>query len=272
MVEFFTTHDGMYVASDLAVSRWSPNQLHGVGVCGLLALEAEKHSPGTGFVPARISVDLFQQVTREPITLHSAVVRAGNRIKVVDSWLVQQDQTRARATVTFLAATDDPPGTVWQPPRTLPAPAERRDDPQGAAPLFKSGDADWITDFGAARDAERKVTWQNLPPLVAGEPFTPFQRAAAIGDLTNLVCHWGSRGVGYINADMTLTLSRLPVGPELGMQALDHVGNAGVAVSTATMYDREGPLGTCVITAVANDRRRSVPVPRGEPVPATAEG
>ncbi|MGW5439352.1 acyl-CoA thioesterase domain-containing protein [Nocardia asteroides] len=270
-MEFFTVRDGMYVASDLAVSRWSPNQLHGVGVCGLLAVEAEKHSPGDGFIPARISVDLFQQVTRDPIALESTVVRAGNRIKVVDSRLVQQGQTRARATVTFLAATDDPPGTVWQPSRQLPVPDLRNDDPQGAPPLFKSGDADWITDFTTARDAERKVAWQNLPSLVAGEPFTPFQRAAATGDLTNLVCHWGSRGVGYINADMTLTLSRLPVGPELGLQALGHVPHAGVAVSTATMYDRQGPLGTCVITALANDRRRSIPAHRGEPVPATAD-
>ncbi|MFC4126928.1 acyl-CoA thioesterase domain-containing protein [Nocardia rhizosphaerae] len=267
-MEFFTVREEAYVASDLAVSRWSPNQLHGVAVCGLLAVEAEKHSPGTGFVPARFNVDLFQQVTREPITLHSAVVRAGNRIKVADSWLVQDGQTRARASVTFLAATDTPPGTVWQPSHALPAPPVTDDSPIGAPPQFKSGAGDWVGDFTTIRDAERKVAWQNLPPLVAGAEFTPFQRAAATGDLANLVCHWGSHGVGYINADMTLTLSRLPVGRELGMQAVDHVAQAGIAVSTATMFDRAGALGTCVITAVANDRRRSLPVHRPQPVAA----
>ncbi|MFC4373645.1 acyl-CoA thioesterase domain-containing protein [Nocardia halotolerans] len=256
--------------SQLAVSRWSPNQLHGVAVCGLLATEAEKHSPGAGFVPAKFTVDLFQQVCAEPIELRSAVVRTGNRIKVADAWLVQQGRTRARASVTFLAATEDPPGTVWRPPHTLPVPDQRLDHPEGATPLFKSGDADWITDFATVRDAERKVAWHNLPTLVAGAPFSPFQRAAAIGDLTNLVCHWGSHGVGYINADMTLTLSRLPAGPELGLQALDHVADAGVAVSTASLYDRAGRLGTCMITAIANDRRRSV-APRGATVAAAAE-
>lgn len=271
MVEFFTTRDGQYVPSELAVSRWSPNQLHGVAVCGLLAAEAEKHSPATAFIPARITVDLFRQVCKEPISMHSAVVRAGNRIKVVDAWLVQRGETRARASVTFLAATEDAPGEVWRPSQQLPVPEQRIDDPEGAAPLFKSGDADWITDFAAVRDAERKVTWHNLPTLVAGEAFSPFQRAAATGDLTNLVCHWGSHGVGYINADMTLTLSRLPEGRELGLQALDQVTNAGVAVSSATLYDRAGRLGTCMITAVANDRRRSVTATRGEPVAVAAE-
>ncbi|MEV0080132.1 acyl-CoA thioesterase domain-containing protein [Nocardia neocaledoniensis] len=255
-MEFFTVRDGSYVASELAISRWSSKQLNGVGVCGLLAKEAEKHSPGAGFVPARFTVDLFRPVLNEPITLRSEVVRAGNRVRVVDSWIMQHGQVRARATVLYLAATDNPPGEVWEPTLSLPVPERVLDDPEGAPPLLKCGDEDWTTDFSAVQNAGRKVAWHNLPPLVAGEPFSPFQRAAAIGDVTNLVCHWGSEGVGYINTDVTLTLSRLPVGAELGLQALDHVASAGVAVSTATLYDRAGRLGTCVITALANARRQ----------------
>ncbi len=271
MVEFFRMSDGEFVPTEVAISRWSPNQLHGVAVCGLLAVEAEKHAPGAGFVPARFTVDLFQQVTTDPISLHSEVVRAGNRIKVADVRLVQQGQARARATVTFLAATDDPPGTVWEPELELPVPEWRIDEPGGAAPLFKSGAGEWLTDFRTTRDAQRKVTWHNLPTLVAGLPFSPFQRAAATGDLTNLVCHWGSHGVGYINADMTLSLSRLPEGPELGLQALDHTSHAGVAVSSAVLYDRRGKLGTATITAISNDRRRSPSAAVSEPVAVAAE-
>ncbi|MFE3544565.1 acyl-CoA thioesterase domain-containing protein [Nocardia sp. NPDC059177] len=270
-MEFFTKRAGSYVPTELAISRWSPNQLNGVAVSGLLALEAEKRGPGAGFVPARFTVDLFRPVRNEPITLGSAVVRAGNRITVADSWLMQGGETMARATVVFLAATEAPPGEVWQPPFDVPIPEQRLVDPDGQPPLLKCGDDDWITEFTAAQNAERKVTWHNLPALVAGEPFSPFQRAAATGDITNLVCHWGTQGVGYINADMTLTLSRLPIGQELGMQALDHVATAGVAVSTATLYDRAGRLGTCVITAVANAGRQVRVTEPGDHVAAATD-
>nr|WP_278264534.1 thioesterase family protein [Nocardia sp. AG03] len=269
-MEFFTWRDGAYVPSELAISRWSPNQLNGVAVSGLLAREAETRSPGAGFVPARFTVDLFRPVRNEPITLDSAVVRAGNRITVADSWLQQNGETMARATVVFLAATEAPPGEVWQPAAQVPVPARRLDSPEGEPPLLKCGEDDWITEFTFAPNADRKVTWHNLPALVAGEPFTPFQRAAATGDVTNLVCHWGTRGVGYINADMTLTLARLPIGQELGLQALDHVAADGVAVSTATLYDRTGRLGTCVITAVANAGRQ-IRVTAPNRVAATAD-
>ncbi|NMM92254.1 hypothetical protein B2J88_49825, partial [Rhodococcus sp. SRB_17] len=72
----------------------------------------------------------------------------------------------------------------------------------------------------------------------------------------NLVCHWGSEGAGYINADMTLTLSRLPLGYELGLRADNTIATEGISIGTATLYDRTGPLGTCVVTAVSNARRQ----------------
>ncbi|GGK39339.1 acyl-CoA thioesterase domain-containing protein [Nocardia camponoti] len=257
-MEFFTTEGGRFLPSALSISRWSDNQLNGVAVCGLLAMEAEKHCPAQGFVPARFTVDLFRPVINAPISVHSGVIRAGNRIKVADSWLVQEGEMRARATVTFLATTEDAPGEVWRPAEELPIPAPRPEfaDAVAAPPLLKCGDGEWLSDYATARNAERKVSWHHLPPLVAGLPFTPFQRAAATGDITNLVTNWGSAGVGYINADMTLTLARLPIGPELGLMALDQVSAEGVAVSTATLFDRAGRLGTCVISSVANARRQ----------------
>ncbi|MFE3025147.1 hypothetical protein ACFXG3_13545, partial [Nocardia tengchongensis] len=45
-------------------------------------------------------------------------------------------------------------------------------------------------------------------------------------------------------------------GPELGLQARDHVSANGIAVSTATLYDRAGALGLSTITALSNARRQ----------------
>lgn len=255
MVAFFTEDGGSYLATEMAVSAWSPSQLAGTAVCGLLARELETHSPGAGFVPARFSADLFRPVLNEPIRLHSQVVRAGRRVRVVDASIVQRDEVRVRASVMYLAASQQPPGQVWQSDRELPVPSERL-GPEGAPPLFKSGNFDWTHDFASGVNAERKCAWHSVPALVEGYEPTPFERVAFVSDSTNLVCHWGTAGVGFINSDVSFTLSRLPDGHEVGVQALDQVSSAGVAVASAALYDRSGPLGTCTITALSNAERQ----------------
>ena len=88
-----------------------------------------------------------------------------------------------------------------------------------------------------------------------GEPVTPFQAVAASADGTSLATNWGTAGVQHINADVTLTLSRPPVGVTVGLRALDRVEHDGVAASSCTVFDRHGPLGTTLVTSMANTRR-----------------
>ena len=79
--------------------------------------------------------------------------------------------------------------------------------------------------------------------------------AASVADSTSMVTNWGSNGVEYINTDITLTLARLPRGREIGLHAIDRVNHDGIAVGTATVFDREGRLGTAVVTSIANAKR-----------------
>ncbi|MFD4369484.1 thioesterase family protein [Rhodococcus sp. NPDC058521] len=243
------------MSEPLAVSPWSPNQLSGTGICGLLARQLETHSR-PDFVPARLTVDLFSPVINEPIQVRSEVVREGTRITVADASIEQDGRIRARASASFLIIGAEPEGKVWSPVRDLPMPPTGCLSPDGAPPLFKSGDHEWTHDFTATQNPHRKTTWQSLPPLVTDEEISPFQRAAVISDATNLVCHWGSEGAGYINTDVTLTLSRLPLGYELGLRAENRVSREGISVGTATLYDRSGALGTCVVTTMSNARRQ----------------
>lgn len=256
MVAFFTIRDAKYVPQDLAISRWAPTHLGGLAICGLLARQLENHSPGTNFVPARLTVDMFRPVATEPVSVSSQLRRAGNRITIADAWVVQSDDVRARATVAYLAQSSEPLGDVWHAYHYLPIPVPTKVPPGGSALLFKCGQRDWTADVTANQNAERKSIWLNLPPLVEGEPISRFQRAAILGDLTNLICNWGSHGVGYINTDMTLALARLPEGAELGLHAQDQLTADGIATGTATLYDRKGACGTCLVTAISNARRQ----------------
>jgi hypothetical protein len=68
------------------------------------------------------------------------------------------------------------------------------------------------------------------------------------GDMVSSLTHYGTGGLKFINADYTLTLSRLPEGPYVGLAALTHYSHAGVA----TGVDQFGPIGSGVATALAN--------------------
>ena len=86
----------------------------------------------------------------------------------------------------------------------------------------------------------------------------PFLRAALASDVTNLLANSGDRGLGYINADLTLYLARPPVGEWIGCEATDHADAEGVAFGSSSLYDRDGRIGHVALCAVA-DRRLVTP-------------
>ena len=98
----------------------------------------------------------------------------------------------------------------------------------------------------------QKFAWTRLfRPMVQGHALTPFTRLAFVGDVTSSLTHWGTGGLRYINADYTVTASRLPDGEYLGLAAQSHYGTAGVATGAATLFDRHGPIGTTSALALA---------------------
>lgn len=245
----------------LACSSWSDNHLHGVAVAGALARAAEGVVAGLGrsdLRPARMTVDLFRPAAMAPCRLVTEVVREGPRICLVDVTLLQDGERVARAGFLFLKAAGSAPGAVWSPePAGRPVPP-----PEDVAPVsdqprvpFVHSEAGWSQDFSEHQNAARKESWNSAVPVVAGEPLTPFQAVAATADGASLVTNWGAGGVEHINTDITLALARVPRGVEIGLSALDRVEADGIAVGTATVFDREGVVGTVLLTSIANAGR-----------------
>jgi hypothetical protein len=93
-------------------------------------------------------------------------------------------------------------------------------------------------------DSQNFAWARRFRPMVGGYPLTPFVRLAFIGDVTSSLTHWGTGGLRYINADYTITATRLADGEYIGLAAHSHYGTAGVATGSATLFDRHGPIGT----------------------------
>lgn len=260
-LSFFTRQPGSddLHPTALAQSSWSTEQLHGVALSGALARAAELAVAGLGrddLRPARQSVDLFRPATMKPCRFETEVVREGPRICLVDVTLLQAGERVARAGVLFLKATAMAGGEVWSPSeRPSPPPLDVAPPSEEPRVPFVHSDAGWSQRFADHQNASRKSSWSSAVPVVAGEPLTPFQAVAATADGASLVTNWGTEGVQHINTDITLALARLPVGTEVGLVALDRVETDGIAVGTAAVFDREGPLGEVVMTSLVNAKR-----------------
>lgn len=248
------------VPQDIARSLWRADQMHGVATSGALARELENAVAAAGredLRPARYTVDLFKAPSMGPCTLASTVVREGSRLMLVDATLSQEGAVVARASGLFLKVSENPPGEVWE-PIEAPAPppleiAAVSEEPR--VPIFFSDGIGWSQNFAEHQNGGRKQTWQSALAVVAGEKPSTFQALAGAADSTSMVVNWGSEGVQYINTDVTLAISRVPVSQEIGLAAVNRTAHDGIATGSCIVYDREGPIGTTTVTAISNARR-----------------
>ena len=111
---------------------------------------------------------------------------------------------------------------------------------------IQNPDSNWSGEGG------EKFTWLWLTqPLFEDEPLTPFTCAAMAADVTASLVNWSSEGLKFINADYTLTLSRLPEGPMIGLASQDNCTHDGIATGSVTLFDQRGKIGSSVSVSVA---------------------
>jgi hypothetical protein len=91
-------------------------------------------------------------------------------------------------------------------------------------------------------------------PLIGGEPWTPFARAAVSCDFASPFANAGEQGLAYINSDVTLYLHRLPVTEWIGYEVVNHRATDGVAVGECWVHDERGPIGSATVAALAQRR------------------
>ena len=112
-------------------------------------------------------------------------------------------------------------------------------------------------------EAARELGVQHIPegpPLVDSVPRVK-DLAAAAEQLSTapFLC--------FINADITLYVTRDPVGEWIGFEVVNHQSADGVALGECRLYDTTGPVGQSIVCAVANRRTAMT-----RPGPANSEG
>jgi acyl-coenzyme A thioesterase PaaI-like protein len=252
---FLVRHGEDLVPNPIAHGGWGPT-LGGQVVGGLLVRAIEGQVDDSDLHPARLTVEILRRVASEPVRVDASVVRAGRRMRSVDAVMTQDGNLVARASALYLRRGKQPDGEFFTTALTLPPIPAEPEQFSEVVPMF-------IRAYGSTGDSTRlEFPWQQAGPryawvrefrdLVAGEPQTPFIRAAMAVDVTSSMTNFSTAGLSFINADYTLSLSRLPDGPFIGLAALTHSSADGVATGSTALFDHLGPIGTGSSSAIAN--------------------
>lgn len=245
---FFAEHDGMFHPTESALSRWGNDSLNGPAVVGLAARCLEREFGAEGFLPTRLTADLFKAARKVPTQVRTRLVRDGRRVRSCECDVVQDGTIVARATMVQYRMSEPPPGREWVSTESFSPP----DGVQGAVYLVGSDGAGWGAAGSEHQNVSRKRVYHRTIEVVIDETASPFVRTVVAAEATSLVTNLGTQGIGYINGDLTVALSRLPIGDYIGVQANSHWTSAGVAVGDATLFDDIGPFGIGMVTAIAN--------------------
>lgn len=254
---FFQPDGNRLVPHPDARSPWSDEMLHGRLLAALAARAVERRWPATdGFVPARLTVDLFRAAPLLPVLVELLPVRDGRRVKTAEVRVSSDGREVARAGVLLLKAGEEPSGTVWAPPGWDPPDPETVPAPPREAPDRLPLDLRPVGGGWFGQPGPRRLWIREVRALVAGEVYSPLARVAGAADLANPFANSGDNGLQFINADLSLHLARLPAGEWIGLDVSFRVSRSGVAAAGCDLYDREGPLGACSVASVANPRLR----------------
>ncbi len=248
-----------YVATSLARGPWDPTTAHGGAPAALLAAAVDAAPALAPMQGVRLTYDLVRPVPlATPLHLDVEVVREGRRIQVLDTRLTTAtDGTElVRCRALRIRTTDDLALPTDRPTAGEPLPALPEALPRLAATPGLDDEGFWTAVdvrlvSGRLGDPGVGRGWfQIIAPLTdaTGEhapTLTPLARVAACGDFGN--------GIGaplpmgpfrYINPDLTVDLHRLPVDEWVSLEAHSVAEPHGVGLTTGTLGDRRGVLGT----------------------------
>ncbi len=253
-------------------SPWSADAQHGAPVSTLVAHLAEASiapDGGGAWRLTRSTVELLRPVPRRPLVATVLPRRDGRRLRVVDVELVDPE----RATVVGLGRsvwTADAGSIEVSPGPIAVAPWSGLDEVD-----FISGEMRRMLPPGFHRSLRMRtalrptpVIWlrSQLDGLTEGDAFTTGQRFAGLADMATVAAtrlRAASTGVSpadadlgmhLVNADLTLHLSRPPVGEWVGFTDGRVEVAEGAGAATVRVLDELGPVGRSTHTVVASGR------------------
>ena len=246
MAYFHRTGPSTFAPTEHTGGAWALDEQHIAPALGLLAHVVETDRDARrddGLVVARLSYDILGTIPVEEVGTHVRVLRPGRTIELVEATVTHA----GRAAVVLRAWLMRPGDTAVLRGTHLPAiPGPDATPAWDAAGVWEGG-------FIATTDIRRSQVapgrghfWvRTSVPLLDDEPVSPLARTAGLLDLANgMTVRADPAQVAFPNIDLTAHLVTHPRGEWLGFDTTVTFGADGIGLTSSTVHDVGGPVGT----------------------------
>ncbi len=245
------------VTSPNAAGPWDAGMQHGSAPAALVTWAAEAIPTPQPMQIARVTIDLMRPVPMVPLTLETEVLREGRKIQLCAVRLLAGNVVVVGATILKIKTQAlTLPSDVADQPVELPGPDRAREErPDFSGSPFVTG-----LSLRAARGRfgvpGPGAIWYRVDrPLVKGSPVSQAMRAVVAADFCNgTSAALDFREWTFINADLTVSLARQPVGAWILLDAESMIGPGGAGLATARLADERGYFGRAVQSLVIEKR------------------
>lgn len=257
MTAIYRVDGNSVVTSPNAAGPWDRRMQHGSAPSALVTWAAERIPTPVPMNIARVTIDLMRPVPVAPLTIESEVLREGRKIQLCEIRLLADGVQVVGATVLKIKQHALPlPDDVRDLPVMLPSPEDSLvEDGHGATSPF-AGMVSMRAARGRFGQAGAGAIWFRLDhPLVAGEAVSQATRAVVAADFSNgTASTLDFRAWTYINADLTVSLARQPVGDWILLDGESWIGPDGAGLAMSRLADRQGYFGRAVQSLVIEKR------------------
>jgi Thioesterase-like superfamily len=253
MEAIFRVDGADVVTSPDAAGPWDPNMQHGGAPASLVVWAAERIPAAVPMQVARVTIDLMRPVPVAPLRLETEVLRQGRKIQLCAVRLSANGTLTVGATVLKIKKQAQPlPGDVMEPPLDVAAPEQSRIEPQNSP--FGLGMTIRAARGRFGGPGPGAIWYRAARPLVEGFPISQAMRAVAASDFCNASSALDYRKWTFLNADLTVSMAREPVGEWILLNAVTWIGPDGAGLATARLADVNGYFGRCAQSLVIEKR------------------
>jgi Thioesterase-like superfamily len=245
------------VTSPDAAGPWDPRMQHGSAPAALVVWAAEKLPTPVPMQIARVTIDLMRPVPVAPLSIETEILREGRKIQLSAVRLLADGVIVVAATVLKIKtqALALPP-EIADLPIELPGPDQSMVEPAN----FASSPFTRCISMRAARGRFGMIgpaaIWFRVDqPLVAGSAVSQAMRAVVAADFSNGTSPAVDfREWTFINADLTVSFARQPVGEWILLDGESWIGPDGAGLAMSRLADAYGYFGRAVQSLVIEKR------------------
>ena len=245
------------VTSPDAAGPWDPRMQHGSAPAALVVWAAEAIPTPVPMHVTRVTIDLMRPVPVAPLTIETEILREGRKIQLCAIRLLADGVVVVSASVLKIKTQ-----SLALPPEAAGLPV---DLPGPEQSMVESVDFAGrpFTKFISMRAARGRfgmvgpaAIWFRVgQPLIAGSAVSQAMRAVVAADFSNgATSTLDFRQWTFINADLTVSFARQPVGEWILLDGETWIGPEGAGLATARLADSNGYFGRAVQSLVIEKR------------------